>query len=70
MRTVIIDGETLTIEDVVAVARHNAAVIISEDAEARVSNARETLQRLVKDKKTIYGVTTGFGALGEAAISP
>ncbi len=70
LRTVIIDGETLTIEDVVAVARHNAAVIISEDAEARVSNARETLERLVKDKKTIYGVTTGFGALGEAAISP
>jgi len=70
MKKVIIDGEKLAIEDVVAVARHNATVAISEEAKKKVEKARETLERLVKEKKTIYGVTTGFGAFGNITISP
>jgi len=70
MKKVIIDGETLTIEDVVAVARYDATVAISEKAKKNVRKARETLEQLVKEKKIIYGVTTGFGALGNVAISP
>jgi histidine ammonia-lyase len=70
MKNVAIDGEKLTIEDVVAVARHQAAAAISERAKERVREARETLERLVKEKKTIYGVTTGFGAFGNVSIQP
>jgi histidine ammonia-lyase len=70
MRKVIIDGETLTIENVVAVARHNANVVISEETKKKVEKARETLEHLVKEKKKIYGVTTGFGAFGNIAIQP
>jgi len=69
MKRIVIDGETLTIEDVVAVAHSNAAVTISEKAKRKVTQARETLEGLVKGKKIIYGVTTGFGALGNVAIS-
>jgi len=70
MKKVIIDGETLTIEDIVAVTRQNATAAISEKAKKKVEKARETLERLVKEKKTIYGVTTGFGAFGNITISP
>jgi histidine ammonia-lyase len=70
MKKVIIDGETLTVEDVVDVARHNAAVIVSENAVKKVRKAREVLERLVKKNKTIYGVTTGFGAFGNVTITP
>ncbi len=70
MKRVVIDGETLTIEDVVAVARYNVPVIMSEREEKKVVQARETLERLVDEKKRIYGVTTGFGALGNVYISP
>ncbi len=70
MREVVIDGETLTIEDIVAVARNKANVTISEKAKERVRNAREILEELVKEEKVIYGVTTGFGALGNVVIPP
>lgn len=68
MKDVIIDGETLRIKDVVAVARHNAAVAVPEKTKEKVRKSREALERLIKEKKTIYGVTTGFGAFGNIAI--
>ncbi len=70
MREVVIDGETLTIEDIVAVARDNTSVTICEKAKEKVRKARGTLEGLVKEEKVIYGVTTGFGALGNVVIPP
>ncbi len=68
MKKVIIDGKTLTIRKIIAVSRHNAAVTISEEAKKKVVKARQVLERLVKKEKTIYGVTTGFGAFGNVII--
>ncbi len=70
MKKVVIDGETLTIEDLVAVSRHNSTVTIPEKAKKKVRESRETLERLVGEKRVIYGVTTGFGALGRVIIPP
>jgi histidine ammonia-lyase len=69
-KAVVINGETLTINDVVAVARHNASVTISEEAETKIERTYDTLQRLVEQDQVIYGVTTGFGALGNVPIRP
>jgi histidine ammonia-lyase len=68
LKTVLIDGESLTLEDVVSVARENAEVKISRKAKAKVKRCREVLEWLVKQKRTVYGVTTGFGALGNVAV--
>jgi len=70
LKTVFIDGETLTIKDVVSVAREDAKVGISQRVKAKVKQSREFLEQLVKQKKTVYGVTTGFSAFGNVAISP
>jgi len=70
MRRVYVDGETLTIEDVVAVARHYAKVDIPKKVRDKVKKCRHFLERLVKEKRVVYGVTTGFGALGNIPISP
>ena len=70
MKKVVIDGETLTLEDVIDVAHRNAAVVVSDKAREKVKKAREALERLVKRNKTIYGVTTGFGAFGNVVIAP
>jgi histidine ammonia-lyase len=64
-----IDGESLTIEDVTAVARRDVYAALSERAVEKVRESRKTLKQFVKDKKIIYGVTTGFGALGNIPIS-
>jgi len=68
MKNVHVDGETLTIENVVAVARHNAKVEIPKKVRDKVKKCRSFLERLVKEKRVVYGVTTGFGALGNITI--
>jgi histidine ammonia-lyase len=68
--TIVLDGESLTINDVAAVARHDAPVTLAEANRRKVIESRTVLERLVKEKKRIYGVTTGFGALGNVTIPP
>src|SRR5439155_1181511 len=62
-------GEPLTLEDVVAVAR-GAHVAFAGPARERVRAAREVVEHAVADGRTMYGVTTGFGALADVAIAP
>lgn len=70
MHQVHIDGEHLTIEEVVEVARENAEVVITPETKRRVETSREALERLVEENHVIYGVNTGFGALSNVKISP
>ncbi|MGB9684712.1 MAG: histidine ammonia-lyase [Candidatus Bathyarchaeales archaeon] len=69
MHQVQIDGETLTIEDVVEVAYGKAKVSITEKAKTKVRKSREFLEKLLEKDETIYGVNTGFGALSNTQIS-
>lgn len=69
MKELLIDGESLTIYDLIEVARGKAKVSLSEEAVEKIRQSRKTLEKFVKDKRIIYGVTTGFGALGNVAIS-
>jgi histidine ammonia-lyase len=64
-----INGDTLTIEDVVKVAYNKAKVVIPEKVKARVKDCREFLEKLLEEGEVIYGVNTGFGALSDAKIS-
>ncbi len=57
-----IDGSRLTIDDVVAVARNDAAAALTAEAKARMKKSRAWVERAVKNYDTVYGVTTGFGA--------
>ena len=70
MRKVFIDGENLSIEDVVSVARDHVEVEIPQKVKRRVQKCRRILEDIIKEKKVVYGVTTGFGALGSVVISP
>jgi len=70
MHEVCINGETLTIEDIVKVARGNAKVVIPEKVKKQVKKSREALEKLLKENQTIYGVNTGFGALSNITILP
>jgi len=67
---VFVDGENLTIEGVVAVARNGAEVEIPRNAMEKVTKCRQFLEEVVRDKRVVYGVTTGFGALATVNIPP
>ena len=66
---VIIDGNHLTLDALVSVARHGAEVVISDDAAVKVNHARAFVDRLIRDKKVVYGITTGFGKFSDVVIS-
>src|SRR6187401_227594 len=55
-------------EDVVAVARYDAKVVIANDAWAEVRKSREIIEALADDQEPHYGVSTGFGALATRHI--
>lgn len=68
--SVILSGETLTIEEVVRVARGRDSVGISETARTNLEKSRAFVDRLVREGRPTYGVTTGFGQFKNVAISP
>ncbi len=67
--TPIVVGERpVTIEQVIAVARHDAPLQIAEAAWQRVAAGRAAVERLADDVEPHYGVSTGFGALATRHI--
>ncbi|MFO7585840.1 MAG: aromatic amino acid lyase, partial [Anaerolineales bacterium] len=65
-----LDGESLTIADVVAVAHQpEIQVTLRESAWERVRRASQAVQDFVARGQVIYGITTGFGAFKDKIIS-
>ncbi len=62
-------GEKITLDQFVSVARHGAEVSFSKDYVQRVERARALVEQWVEEKRVMYGVTTGFGALCSRPIS-
>ncbi len=56
--------------DVVAVARHGAAVSLTGEAEAAIGRARAVVEELAGAATPAYGISTGFGALATRHIAP
>jgi histidine ammonia-lyase len=65
---VFLDGSSLTIDDVVAVAQHDAPVSLAPHARKRAEGTRQIVASLVERHAAVYGVTTGFGKLSDIAI--
>jgi histidine ammonia-lyase len=68
--TITLDGRSLSIADVVAVARHDAPVAIAPSSLAAVSASRRVIEAAVARGDTMYGVNTGFGKLAHVRIQP
>jgi len=62
-------GESLSLDEVVAVAR-GAEVSFPDAARVKVDAARKVVEGAVASGLTVYGVTTGFGALADTPIDP
>jgi histidine ammonia-lyase len=67
---VVLGARPLTVEEVVAVARGGEHVALDEETAAAMAPARAVVERAVAEERTVYGVTTGFGALAHTRIAP
>jgi histidine ammonia-lyase len=61
-KTVLLDGSSLTREQLVAVARHGVSVALDQTQLVRVQRAADFLADKVSCGEPTYGVTTGFGS--------
>jgi histidine ammonia-lyase len=68
MHPVVVDVGPLTEDDVVAVARGGAGVVLGDDAVAAIAAARTVVEALADDVEPHYGISTGFGALATKHI--
>ena len=68
MTAPILVGQPLTLDAVVAVARHRTPVALCDEARARIAASRAQIERIVAEGRTVYGVTTGFGKLANVRI--
>ena len=79
--TITLDGHSLTIEQLVSIARDaNARVEVDSSVDARVAASEQLIARIVENYRraweagqpapTEYGVTTGFGEFKDTPIAP
>ena len=65
---VLIDGETLRLEEILLVAEKQAQVELAPEAIQRVEAARDLVDRVAAGEEPTYGINTGFGTLSEVRI--
>jgi len=69
-RQVVIDGSPLHPADVAAVAERTTPVVAGSDLAARMGPSQSFVSDVLAEDRTVYGITTGFGALASTHIPP
>ncbi len=68
MRIVTVNGDALTIEDVVDVARGAATAELDASVAAIMEPSRSVVAAAIEGDAPVYGVNTGFGALADTRV--
>src|SRR5687768_5222051 len=63
-----LNGQTLTSQQIADVAARREQVTLSANARERVERARQIVEQIVAEGRTVYGVNTGFGKLSDVSI--
>jgi histidine ammonia-lyase len=65
---VLVDGENLLLEDVLAVARGAAPVALHPSGREKLLKSRAIVEDILTQERVVYGVTTGFGRFSDVLI--
>ncbi|GAB3792913.1 histidine ammonia-lyase [Virgibacillus kimchii] len=65
---VILTGKTLTWKEAAQVIFHNEPVQLAAGATNKIQENRRVLEKMIADKKTMYGINTGFGKFSDVII--
>ena len=66
---VLLDGYSLTVADVIKVARNFAEVGISDSGRKQIIASREIVEKILASEMPVYGISTGFGDFSRIFIS-
>jgi histidine ammonia-lyase len=67
---IILDGQSLTIADIVQVSRKGAPVALSSSAREKMAESHQWVQSILQNDRPVYGINTGFGYFSERYIPP
>jgi histidine ammonia-lyase len=65
-----LDGSSLTIDQLLAIADRGERVALSDAARDRVSASRAVVERRARGVEPAYGINTGFGSFADVKIAP
>ncbi len=68
--TISLDGHSLTLDDLVAIADAGAETTLAAAARTRVEAARAVVDRTAAGDAPVYGINTGFGMFAEVKVPP
>ena len=69
MKAISLGYDGMTLAQLVAIARQGINVKLSDGSRERLRRTRQLVDNWVENERTIYGITTGFGALSDVVIS-
>lgn len=66
---IVLTGKSLTIEDLVKVARHGEKVELHADAVQRINKCRAMVEKKLEAGEIMYGINTGIGEFSEMVLN-
>lgn len=66
---VLLDGYSLTLDDVIKVARGFKEVGLSDAGRKQIVASREIVEKILEEETPVYGISTGFGDFSRIFIS-
>ena len=67
---ILLDGSSLTLEQLVSIADRREPVTLAEAARDRVRASRAVVDRRARGDEPAYGINTGFGSFADVKIAP
>jgi histidine ammonia-lyase len=68
MQKILIDGNSLLLEQIEAVAVHHAKIELTQDSIDKVQKCRRYVDKVIDEGQIVYGLTTGFGKFSTVTI--
>jgi len=68
MESLLLDGQSLTLAQIEAVALNAQPVALAPQANHRIAQSRSLIESILAAGQTVYGVNTGFGKLSDVRI--
>ena len=68
--TIVLNGNSLTIEKLVDIARNRENVKVSDNSWKKIDACRKMLQNKIDAHEVMYGITTGIGEFSEVTLTP
>ncbi len=67
---ILLDGSSLTLDQLLAIADHGETVALTDQARDRVRASRAVVDARARGDEPAYGINTGFGSFADVKIAP